>query len=60
MNLYDFKTNTDGWKGDESAGFGSIIRDSLGESLIAAYGGCHPISVSFHELQGVKLGPRIL
>lgn len=46
-----------GSRREESAGFGAIIRDSLGDHFVVAYGGCHPISVTTHELQGgVELG----
>ncbi|XP_026459646.1 uncharacterized protein LOC113360345 [Papaver somniferum] len=56
---YDVMINTDGSMTDNGAGFGAIIKDSLGDQLIAATGGSHPISVSAHEMQGVELGLKI-
>ncbi|XP_026451487.1 uncharacterized protein LOC113351768 [Papaver somniferum] len=56
---YDVMINTDGSMSGDGDGFGAIIRDSLGNHLIATTGGSHSISVETHELQGVELGLKI-
>lgn len=56
---YDVMINTDGSMNEDSAGFGAILRDTLGDPSAASYGGSPPTSVIKHELQGVEMGLQL-
>ncbi|OVA18574.1 hypothetical protein BVC80_1831g113 [Macleaya cordata] len=54
-----FWVNIDGcYRKREKGGYGAILRDNLAKPIVAATGvsECGPVSVLYHQLQGVKRG----
>ncbi|XP_026399752.1 uncharacterized protein LOC113295636 [Papaver somniferum] len=52
--------NTDGSLKETTAGFGFVLRDHKGDVIDCAVGGCEPMFVVVHELQGVELGLNLV
>lgn len=55
----EMAVNTDGSYREDKAGFGFILRDENGSIVGAMKGGSARISITFHELQGVKVSLKL-
>lgn len=59
LKIMNIMISSDGSLKENNIGFGVLLRNKDGNVIDCAYGGCYPISVDAHEMQGVELGLKL-